>query len=1118
VIILQINHVGYTKALTPLFDVMQMPNAQLSSSVAIVSPAEINVADYNFKLLYGLRWYLEKYLSLPIDAYRDHADAVQETLKEWGEACFSLLFDKQTQDRIIASVSSQSENAECRLIISSNDPAVLSWPWEALYNSEIGFFAKHFHLERQVPKANEISKDYGELPNNAINILYIISRPQGATDIDFQTLARPLVSFIENCEYSVHLDLLRPPTFEKLCEVLEEKPNHYHLIHFDGHGTMPTQSDEARFGSLVFECVNDGEVGSKAVSAKKLGELMVKVNIPYVILNACNSATLDENSGEPFSAVATGLLNAGCRGAVAMNFNLWENGAKAFVSGFYGNFFESGNIAEAVLAGRQRMNQQNIQTTIAGIVEFNDWIVPALYHSVRDSYTLPTRTNADKGTSLNIPNEARELDSKNFIGRDSAILQLERAMQYNSQSAILIHGLAGEGKTTLAKGFLQWLDNTRGLKNGALWFNFEGIYNVSAVVDVLATNLLGEHIASQPMEIKFDSLVNVLKNIPFVMVWDNFESVSDKNSLRENLPKKDRQILKRFLTELHGCETKVLITSRLPEEWLGEHDCTRIHLGGLSGEELWQYCSAVAADLGVSLSEQTSEIKGLIERLSGNPLAIRIALLQLKNQSAQELLERLGLQFSNPHSNEIKRGVHDVIGIYNDGLDVSLAPVLRQLGLYDNFAVPAIIESTLDSSVADIDALSEQCFAALTYAGLCHPIEGNVYKLHPVLHGTLSALHPASEAEKRLFVSAMSEIIIIYTEREAHQQEGAFTMMGANFRHAMNLAHELGMTEEELAIIQGFAIYAENTRNFEQSEEFYRKQARYGEAYGNELAVAGAYHHLGSLSSKQQKFEEAVNWYNKSLPIFIKHSDERGIAHTYHQFGVVAYLTGNLDEAAKWHKKSLELDIKRGDEISIGQNYNQLGAIAYERRDYPDAKHWYTKSLEAELNNNDIFGASGTYQSLGGVYLMEGDIESARKNYENSLELKIKFEDYYGATGALHGLGRVAEMLGDYIAAEDYYKESISILLKHGDYYRLAVSYAQVGALAAVQGDYVSAKKWYQSALGLYEQINDPINEEVVRDNLKSIQILLDGEDELYGIGHLICSTINSGEQGGENS
>ena len=62
-----------------------------------------------------------------------------------------------------------------------------------------------------------------------------------------------------------------------------------------------------------------------------------------------------------------------------------------------------------------------------------------------------------------LPEEARKLGDDGFIGRQQPVQQLERARLRQPQAAFLIHGMAGVGKTTLAKGFLHWLRDTGGL-------------------------------------------------------------------------------------------------------------------------------------------------------------------------------------------------------------------------------------------------------------------------------------------------------------------------------------------------------------------------------------------------------------------------------------------------------------------------------------------------------------------------------------------------------------------------------------------------------------------------------------------------------------------------------
>ena len=48
----------------------------------------------------------------------------------------------------------------------------------------------------------------------------------------------PLVELIEKEKLPASVHLLRPPTFDRLREHLLERPHFYHLIHFDGHGSV----------------------------------------------------------------------------------------------------------------------------------------------------------------------------------------------------------------------------------------------------------------------------------------------------------------------------------------------------------------------------------------------------------------------------------------------------------------------------------------------------------------------------------------------------------------------------------------------------------------------------------------------------------------------------------------------------------------------------------------------------------------------------------------------------------------------------------------------------------------------------------------------------------------
>jgi len=125
-----------------------------------------------------------------------------------------------------------------------------------------------------------------------------------------------------------------------------------------------------------------------------------------------------------------------------------------------------------------------------------------------------------------------------FVGRDSAILQLERAMR-RPEVGTLVHGLAGVGKTTLARGFVHWLAQTEGL-DGCFWFDFREIWSAEYVLNRLGEEFIGAEFGLLDAEQKIDLLKGFYRAKNYVIVWDNFEVVVGTIGTDAHLPEVDR--------------------------------------------------------------------------------------------------------------------------------------------------------------------------------------------------------------------------------------------------------------------------------------------------------------------------------------------------------------------------------------------------------------------------------------------------------------------------------------------------------------------------------------------------------------------------------------------------
>ena len=269
-------------------------------------------------LMAELQWYLEQFLEYPFPPETEHAERILNSLKRWGEEAFEALFGNLSGGSLFQAATI-ADYKGLALQIASDDAGVLSWPWEALRDPQLGTALAHAcQIERRLSEIRDAPAVSADLPQERVNILLVVARPYGANDVRYRSIARSLVELIQKHNLSAHVDLLRPPTFAQLREHLKQHAGYYHILHFDGHGAYspsaaaPSQhAYETVEGRLVFE-TNDAQ--PDPITAAQLNDLLRDYAVPGVVLNACQSAMVAQESGDAFSSVAAALLRSGARG------------------------------------------------------------------------------------------------------------------------------------------------------------------------------------------------------------------------------------------------------------------------------------------------------------------------------------------------------------------------------------------------------------------------------------------------------------------------------------------------------------------------------------------------------------------------------------------------------------------------------------------------------------------------------------------------------------------------------------------------------------------------------------------------------------------------------------
>ena len=130
----------------------------------------------------------------------------------WGVEAFNSLFGDRRGGEIFNDATREGYES-LHLLISSDDPQVLGWPWEAIHDPQTGQLAQTCQIERRLNTMRKPGKLNRRWPKDQVNILLVTARPL-EKDVHYRSISRPLVELIDKEDLPAQVTVLRPPTFE----------------------------------------------------------------------------------------------------------------------------------------------------------------------------------------------------------------------------------------------------------------------------------------------------------------------------------------------------------------------------------------------------------------------------------------------------------------------------------------------------------------------------------------------------------------------------------------------------------------------------------------------------------------------------------------------------------------------------------------------------------------------------------------------------------------------------------------------------------------------------------------------------------------------------------------
>jgi CHAT domain/Alpha/beta hydrolase family/AAA domain len=341
----EIDGENFAPAATPILRILDRVVDGLHEITISWHPATSTAREAKTKFAYlmdesdilKIRWYLEDYLEFPVDPAPTIAADAEVRLSAIGRELFAKTFNAPDRNMIriwSEAVSGPGGLTRVRVEVDADPTDVPGIPWELLRDPAtdrpVALAAKEFvRTHRLTARPIKVSEPRA----GPLRALFVISRPGGRVDVPLRSVASRLIRGGAEQMYDLDLDVLRPPTYRRLAQVLRaaaEAGRPYDIVHFDGHGTYldvaELRSDRSYslaqeplpvagairtggHGYLVFEDPAAAE-NQQLVDGSTLAALLAETDVPVLVLNACRTAYAEapgntgQGSGEDSTATA----------------------------------------------------------------------------------------------------------------------------------------------------------------------------------------------------------------------------------------------------------------------------------------------------------------------------------------------------------------------------------------------------------------------------------------------------------------------------------------------------------------------------------------------------------------------------------------------------------------------------------------------------------------------------------------------------------------------------------------------------------------------------------------------------------------------------------------------
>src|ERR1043166_2949014 len=481
----------------------------------------------------GVRELSRRYNALFEERYSPQL--ASDALKSVGAELFNLWLS-----RVWDKVKEKCPHGSGRLLaVASGVADVLNLPWELLRPAGgefVGLDAK-FNV-RRLPWHDRRPAAYaGALRPRPLRVLFMACAPKDQHPLDYEREEEALLKVIAKAGPNVVFYSGDMGTFDELRERLDSFDPH--VVHLTGHGIV-------RDDGLGYFCFEDEKGQTDLRSSEELRGLLAGTGVQCAFVSGCQTG-----KAPPIAAlggICQGLVSEEVPLAIGWAASIADDIATEFASTLYTTLAAGQSINRALAQARRAIFKKCEERGYPG------WTLPVLYGATTqallfDQQRPPAPPPTSSAPQLPLPG-MKEGYAEHFVGRRRELQRLLPALREGALQVVLLTGMGGAGKSTLATRIARRLE-AAGFKPIPISGTKENPLSTARLFEACGDAFLDVGLRDELATLRDPNLserdrlryiVSVLNRSRFVLVLDNFEV---------NLNETTRRIISRDLAEFY---------------------------------------------------------------------------------------------------------------------------------------------------------------------------------------------------------------------------------------------------------------------------------------------------------------------------------------------------------------------------------------------------------------------------------------------------------------------------------------------------------------------------------------------------------------------------------------